>query len=163
MQGPDLTQHKSSITVVTYFKIRVQAKKYTHTPPKTNMTIKHPPWMKMYHIFPIENGGFSSQSFVSFQGCFLKKKLQAFLENMGGASTVSSPPASTRERLQSKELLLSTLCLRAWSRSSSKAVESFEPLGWGPLNNQPHIHLILRGYLFGPIYPYKRLLGRLNS
>ena len=24
------------------------------------------------------------------------------------------------------------------------------PLGWGPLNNQPHIHLTSRGYLLGP-------------
>ena len=30
-------------------------------------------------------------------------------------------------------------------------------LGWGPLNNQPHIHLISRGYLLGPISPFKGL------
>ena len=24
-----------------------------------------------------------------------------------------------------------------------------KPLGWGPLNNQPHIHLIYSGYLLG--------------
>ena len=32
-----------------------------------------------------------------------------------------------------------------------------KPLGWGPLNNQPHVHLILRGYLLGPISPFKGL------
>ena len=32
-----------------------------------------------------------------------------------------------------------------------------KPLGWGPLNNQPHIHLISRGYLLGPISPFKGL------
>ena len=30
------------------------------------------------------------------------------------------------------------------------------PLGLGPPNNQPHIHLIFRGYLLG-IYPFKGL------
>ena len=28
------------------------------------------------------------------------------------------------------------------------------PLGWGPLNNQPHIHLIARGYILD-IFPFK--------
>ena len=32
-----------------------------------------------------------------------------------------------------------------------------KPLGWGPLNNQPYIHLISRGYLLGPISPLKGL------
>ena len=33
-----------------------------------------------------------------------------------------------------------------------------KPLGWGPLNNQPHVHLILRGYFWG-ISPFKELLA----
>ena len=33
-----------------------------------------------------------------------------------------------------------------------------EPLGMGPLNNQPHVHLILRGYIWG-ISPFKELFG----
>ena len=33
------------------------------------------------------------------------------------------------------------------------------PLGWGPLNNQPHIHLISRGYLLGPNPLLKGSLG----
>ena len=37
-----------------------------------------------------------------------------------------------------------------------------KPLGWGPLNNQPHIHHIYSGYLLG-ISPLKGLFGGLNS
>ena len=33
------------------------------------------------------------------------------------------------------------------------------PLGWGPLNNQPHIHLISRVYLLLPISPFKGPTG----
>ena len=36
------------------------------------------------------------------------------------------------------------------------------PLGWGLLKNQPHIHLISRGYLLG-ISPVKGLLGGLKQ
>ena len=32
-----------------------------------------------------------------------------------------------------------------------------KPLGWGTLNNQPHIHLISRGYLLGPISLLRQL------
>ncbi len=98
------------------------------------------------------------------QGCFLKKKLQAFLENMGGASTVSSPPASTRERLQSKELLLSTLCLRAWSRSSRlKLWKAWETLGMGgPLIINPIYTLYDVGIYSGPYLPSNREVKQLG-
>ncbi len=36
-----------------------------------------------------------------------------------------------------------------------------KPLGWGPVNNNPHIHLKKSESLLGPISPFKGLLGEL--
>ncbi len=48
---------------VLYFVV----KSTTLTPPKTNMTIKHPPFED---AFPIENGGFSNVMLVFKGVCF---------------------------------------------------------------------------------------------
>ena len=37
------------------------------------------------------------------------------------------------------------------------------PLGWGPLNNQPHIHLIFRGYLLGVSFLFRAPTGGLKQ